>query len=400
MKTVLVSWAFPPSRYPRSVQVGRLVAHLSRLEPEVVCSAEGEQDPSVLAVLGGRHVPVQSVPTPAWTRALRRPAARLRLLAPDAEVFWARAATAAVCRRGLREDEALVTFGNPMSDHLVGLGVPRPRGTPWIAHFSDPWTDNPYYSPPPGPIHRRAVELERRVMSGADRLVFTAEETRDLVMAKFPESWRERTRILPHAFDRALDPPPACAPSGQLVVRYLGALYGPRSQRPLVEALAALHARSPAVLEGVRFEFVGSTEEPVESAARAAGLPAGIVTARGRVDYGTSLALMRSADLLLVLDAPAQRSVFLPSKLIEYLGADRPVLAITPPGPAQRLVEKCGGWTVGPGDPIAIADTLAGALDALRGGRAWDPHPAVKRFSAPHVTEQFEDIVIEAARAG
>jgi hypothetical protein len=39
----------------------------------------------------------------------------------------------------------MVPFGNPMTDHLVGLSLSRKYRIPWIARFSDPWVDNPYH---------------------------------------------------------------------------------------------------------------------------------------------------------------------------------------------------------------------------------------------------------------
>ena len=48
----------------------------------------------------------------------------------------------AACRRA--RFDALVSFAQPWSDHLIGLRVHRATGLPWIAHFSDPWTDSPY----------------------------------------------------------------------------------------------------------------------------------------------------------------------------------------------------------------------------------------------------------------
>jgi hypothetical protein len=66
------------------------------------------------------------------------------------------------------------------------------------------------------------------------------------------------------------------------------------------------------------------------------------------VDYKTSLALMESADLLLVIDAPFDQSVFLPSKLVDYIGAQRPIFAITPPGTSAKLVSDLGGMVAHP----------------------------------------------------
>ena len=69
-------------------------------------------------------------------------------------------------------------------------------------------------------------------------------------------------------------------------------------------------------------------------------LPPQCVKFLPRVGYLQSLALAKSADLLLNIDAPAATSVFLPSKLIDYIGAGRPIFGITPAGTAARLIQS------------------------------------------------------------
>jgi glycosyltransferase involved in cell wall biosynthesis len=141
----------------------------------------------------------------------------------------------------------------------------------------------------------------------------------------------------------------------------------------------------------LRVELVGSREHPV---AVPDGLP---VTLRDPVDYTESLALMRASDALLVVDAPAERSVFLPSKLVDYLGAGRPIVALTPPGAAADLVDRAGGWVADPADPVAGADALAAAL---RGAAApsSDAEAVRAAHAAPVVARRMRDIIAGAAR--
>ena len=46
--------------------------------------------------------------------------------------------------------------------------------------------------------------------------------------------------------------------------------------------------------------------------------------------------------MLLILDAPFKISVFFPSKLVDYIGANKPILAITPEGSCAEIVRKLG----------------------------------------------------------
>jgi glycosyltransferase involved in cell wall biosynthesis len=78
---------------------------------------------------------------------------------------------------------------------------------------------------------------------------------------------------------------------------------------------------------------------------------------------------MQEADVLMVIDADVPDSVFLPSKLIDYLGAGRPVLGITPPDSGSaRVIRKAGGWVVAPADQGAFGRTLQEILSAAKNG--------------------------------
>ena len=108
--------------------------------------------------------------------------------------------------------DVIMTFGEPMSDHLLGLRLKRRLGLPWLAHFSDPWADMSFRKRQvlANIVNRR---LEAEVIQCADRIVFTSPETEALVMRKYPESLRAKCRVLAHSFDERLYPDPG-TPSG------------------------------------------------------------------------------------------------------------------------------------------------------------------------------------------
>jgi glycosyltransferase involved in cell wall biosynthesis len=387
MTVVALSYCYPPLRYPRSIQVARLIAHMENADVHVVCAGDDAPlDPSLERVYGGA-APVTRVPwstSARFAQKLRDRVLRERLLVPDRDRSWVRAAVGAT-KPLLGDGDTLVTFGQPMSDHLAGLRLRRP-GVRWVAHFSDPWVDSSFRHADrlTLALNRR---LERAVVRGADTVIFTSQETVDLVMAKYPDEWRSKVRVLPHAYDPALYRDSPARGDDGVVLRYIGNFYGHRGPGPLYAALEALLARDAAALDGVTVEFVGGREHPLEVPDT---LPAGLVRLRDSVDYVDSLALMRASDVLLVLDAPGTRSVFLPSKLIDYLGARRPILALTPPGAAAELVGEAGGWVADPGDPQAGADAIAAALTAVRAGTAPSaPDELLARYEAGRVAGQF-----------
>lgn len=104
-----------------------------------------------------------------------------------------------------------------------------------------------------------------------------------------------------------------------------------------------------------------------------------------------------TADVLLVIDADSDGSLFLPSKLIEYLPFRRPILGLTPvPGPSADLIRELGYQVVAPGDLPAIAATLRDLLQAHAAGRLVPSlqHDSVTdRFSVARTTRKFAGLL-------
>lgn len=380
--------------YPRAIQVARLATHMKLRPLDIICLApEGGKVQHSLASQG---VTLTRIPQSRRTRVLHKllsPARRSALAENDVNRFWwKRAAQYIISTYRLGPAEVLVTFGQPMADHLAGLAVKRQTGVRWIAHFSDPWADNPFVMD--SAARARALVQERQVIAAADRVLFTSEESVNLVMAKYPITWRAKASALPHAFEPALYPDIA-TPRGPLTLRYVGNFFGARSPTPLYRALNAIRTRMPAFLEGLRVEFVGTERRDMLDDMELDQIPAGTVRFISRVDYNTSLALMRSADLLLNIDAPFEESVFFPSKLADYIGAARPILGITPPGTAARVIGALGGWAADPADPERVIAALIEAVTFVSSRRSepWGVEAVRTNFEARRVAAMLEKFI-------
>ncbi|MGO9787219.1 MAG: glycosyltransferase [Stellaceae bacterium] len=406
MRLLAISYMLPPALYPQAIQIGRLLARLEGHEIGAVCGrpkmAEGlDSDLDFARRLVFRlEVPFRPALSGLALNLARRFVPFYARI-PDEFRSWVKLAERAVLDRltdsGFKPD-LLTSFGDPMSDHLLGLRLKRLLGLTWVAHFSDPWADDPFRRSQflANVVNRR---LERQVIAEADRVVFTSAETLDLVMAKYPPAWKAKAAVVPHSFEPGLYPPRR-PHSGDLVVRYLGNFYGPRTPLPFSRARARLIDRVPGSLKDVRFELIGNLPRRFKLHPSWWRLPKGLVRHIPTVTHARSLALMAESDLLLVVDAPDEFSVFLPSKLVEYLGAGVPVFGIVPPGTSAKLITRLGGGIADPRDDEAIAAGLADALKSARQGqssaRPWGVENVRAEYRTERVAAVFMRILQEA----
>lgn len=323
---------------------------------------------------------------------------------PDEHRSWAvRAGRELLDARWLKElaPEVMITFGEPMSDHVLGLILKQQLGLPWIAHFSDPWADNPFRRP-----HKMArrlnAGLEAQVISAADAVIFTSDETTALFRNKYGARIDGKAHTLPHSLEPDLYRSAARGPrhdDGGLVARYLGNFYGHRTPLPVLRALARLATMRPDVASRLRVEFVGGVPSWMRYHPLVRNADPARVRFSSSVPYQRSLELMIDADLLLVIDAPAKTSPFLPSKLIDYLGAGRPILGAVPPGPSQRLIERIGGWTADPRDSAGLAQAFAEfvANPGRRAAIAARACEVAVEYEASRIAARFDAIVAATA---
>ena len=410
MRLLAVSYMLPPMLYPQAIQIGRLLAHVdAEIGAVSGRTVGGGKGLDCYADLDRKFAFHLDVPHQPRLRGLPFHFARrfLPLYAriPDEYRPWVpvaeRVAIAKLAETGF-EPDVLVTFGEPMSDHLLGLRLKRRLGLPWVAHFSDPWVDNPFRA---GDVLANRINrrCERDTIAAADRVIFTSRETLDLVMSKYPSSWRSKTDVLPHSFDPALYPAEPIR-RDRIVIRHLGNFYGARTPYPLMRALRTLWDRDRASLDGVDVELVGRVQTGMRWHPAYRALPEGLVKVRGTVPYSESLRLMSEADLLLVMDAPADLSVFLPSKLIDYLGSGTAVMGIVPPGTSASLLKRLGGSVADPRRPEEVVTALRSAIDAARRervtgrGRPWGVPAVRQEFQPERTAAAFLDILRRAAR--
>ena len=103
--------------------------------------------------------------------------------------------------------DLIVTWSTWHSIHMVGAKIKNKfPSIKWLAHFSDPWADNPFITRffASSPYNLSQYFLEKSVINNADAINFTTHRSRMLVMKKYPPFWINKTYVTPHSYDKSL----------------------------------------------------------------------------------------------------------------------------------------------------------------------------------------------------
>ncbi len=366
MSVLFLTYCYPPLKYPRSVQISHLVQYLKDyVHITIICSeAKKNTDKSLLSFTPLDNVVIAKKTW--WTSFIENiKGDRIKkAILPDSQYLW----SFDLYQKALEEIkkgkiQTIVSFGQPMSSHLAGLRLKkRFPNLKWVAHFSDPWIDNPYneYN---AWLRFMNKKYQDQVFSVADKLLFTSPETIDTVTKSYSIKIQNKASYLPHAFNPLLYSTITKVDSEAFTLRYLGNFYGDRKPDPLLKALCYLKDKS-VLANKIRVELVG-VDSDIQCLINKYQLES-LVYVKPAISYLDSLALMVQTDLLLIIDAPTKRNVFFPSKLADYIGSNRPIFGITPPGTSQKIIESLGFLTASPDNPEEVASKLFEMIEQVR----------------------------------
>jgi glycosyltransferase involved in cell wall biosynthesis len=208
-------------------------------------------------------------------------------------------------------------------------------------------------------ITRWSEQQERMVLENATKLVFPTVGLRDHFTNAL-EFYNTKSAVVPHSFDSSLyevGKPKQIRNSMHLVARLFGAFYGARKPDVLFSAIAGMELG-----EDINFtlEVYGPWHPAYEELHKLRGVGVNRrIVYRGHVPHVEALREMQDADLLVLVDAPGKgESFYLPSKLVDYMAARRPILALCREGVTRSIVKKLNGIVADPEDESSVHQGL------------------------------------------
>jgi glycosyltransferase involved in cell wall biosynthesis len=232
----------------------------------------------------------------------------------------------------------------PDFGHLPALAFSKKTGLPWIANWNDAFGDK---NPPPvgkgananlGLFHGRFL---KEVAKKTSWVTFPSERMRRHICKYLGNGTSEKSSTIPHVALKSFKKPRR-EKKDSFTVCYAGNLYPGRNPESffcgVIDFLKA--NRLPTKF---KLFMVGLENLELRRLVESFGLES-YAEFKGPLSYMDTLNCCDDCDVLLVIEAPYEEGIYLPSKFVDYVQTGRPILAVSPPnGTLRDIISMHGG---------------------------------------------------------
>jgi glycosyltransferase involved in cell wall biosynthesis len=232
----------------------------------------------------------------------------------------------------------------PDFGHLPALVFSKKTGLPWVANWNDAFGDK---NPPPagkgvnadlGFFHERFLN---KIARKADWLTFPSDRMRRYICKYLGNGTFEKSSTIPHVI---VNPHVVSQrkKNQSFTICYAGNLYPGRNPEVFLRGV-----KDFLKSEGLRTEFklfiIGLENLGLSGLIESFGLESNIEL-KGPLSYTETLDYCKTSDVLLVIEAPYEEGIYLPSKFVDYVQTGRPILAVSPlDGTLRDIISMHGG---------------------------------------------------------
>ena len=411
MKIFVASWFFPPSTSSEGLVTYKLLRNSAHEYDVFSSTSQNWGYKAETALKNERNITSYTIATDSIDEWVEACIEKFEELYPE------------------RQYDCIMTRSMPPEAILVGKAVHEKHPeVKWIASFADPIANNPYeikaYIDDNGALTpEEKIKLKNalrsndeddltewealddagiRLMCKLRRWENYARKNAALIISPTArqlkhmlgcDSWMPKFMAVPHSFDPSFYPEAEAEKHDKVTFLFTGYSDTVRSLVPFVQAVRMLKENGSPAIDRMHFEIVGNTPRSLRHMVLNYYME-DLFTFRSGVDYYDTLRLMKQADWLLHVDAyfidlKPGGSIFFAGKLADYMGAGKPILALTgEDSPADKIVQGYGGLSCLPWE----LDKLSAAIEriVLGGGQVPINEAYRSAYSSVEVAKQFD----------
>ena len=231
-KVLFISYFLPPFNSPQAIQIGRLLRYFSLSEQYKITVVtanlkNASVDNSLYPDIFDKVKEVIYIEDVVKNKYIKYFIGRVMpsiYKTPDEYKKWHKKAYQSLSYKFKSGDfDLILTFSFPLSTNILGRQLKEYFKCKWVAHQSDPWTDN-IFNDYNKVINQKNVALEKECFDAADKIIFTSIETQEFYTSKYP-ILSSKFSLLEHSNDPSLYPRKDNVLGDKKIVRYIGGFY-------------------------------------------------------------------------------------------------------------------------------------------------------------------------------
>lgn len=266
-----------------------------------------------------------------------------RMIIPDVKIFWFPFAFKKAKSIFSSHKIDLVFSTSPrQTTHLIAYIISKKYNVPMIADFRDPWTQGKLGITRPFPFKNIDLLLERTILQHSRNVISVTEEIKKDFVRRYPTVNKDKFIVVTNGFDseefHAVKP----HQYQYYTILYAGKNY--EGQGNITSFLDKLNIIRQKHDLDIRFHYIGSDHAAIAAHKRARNL--NFVEVTPFMSHHRVIGHMRGASAL-YLCQHGERIPPLTGKLFEYIGAQKPIIAMTKRNSemAQILAKTKTGFT-------------------------------------------------------
>jgi glycosyltransferase involved in cell wall biosynthesis len=294
--------------------------------------------------------------------------------------------------------DAIMTRSMPPEPQEVGIQIKKiNKNIPWIVSLADPIGNNPYetiyplinnkhrlirnaYSNFPqftvnnltklskNPYTKKLSKLNKfqeKIVNMCDIVIVPTKEQGQYIFHN-DKKFNEKCLVVPHSYDLSLYPKVKNFKNDKFTFAFIGHSDKLRSIEKFIKALKVIKDINPDYLSKIHLRLIGNIPSEIKNMIYVFFLQ-DVVSVEGTVNYFESLKIMQECDCLIHIDAEfpnlKNNSIFFAAKIVDYLGAKKPIFGMTNPKcPAGRIITSTGGVCCNK-QPIDLAKEIIKIVD-------------------------------------
>lgn len=248
-------------------------------------------------------------------------------LIPDPRIIWLPFALKKAVEIIKKEDIQLIFSSSPpQTNHIIASIASRRTNRPWVGDLRDPWSDVFWLKEQKlrlGCIHALDKKIELNTLQRMTEIVSVSPSLVTLLGAKA----KRPVHLVYNGFDPNLyKNADAASGNGGFNILYAGSISSDQRPETFFDALNLIKENHPEIFQEIEVEFLGSFPEFLYTIIAEKGL-ADKVKFTNFLPMEEAVGKMQSAALLLLINQRVDGEMGLSSKIFDYLGSRRPVIA-------------------------------------------------------------------------